>query len=204
MKKIYAFALFLALALGAASFAPSSFADNNDPAAVVSVGEAVTDFKLPDANDGKERTLSSLKGPKGTVLIFVATKCPVSNDYNARMAKLAEDHKARGINVVGINSNVAEPASEVKQHAAQHGLNFTILKDPGNKIADRLGAQVTPEAYVLDAGGKLVYRGRIDNSRNGSSITAEDLRNALEEVLAGKPVTKTEVRAFGCSIKRAS
>ena len=66
------------------------------------------------------------------------------------------------------------------------------------------GAQVTPEAYLLDAGLKLVYRGRIDNSRNGDAITATELRDALEATLAGKPVEKTEARAFGCSIKRAS
>ena len=118
------------------------------------------------------------------------------------MAKLAEDYRAKGVNVVGINSNSTEPAAEVKQHAADNGLNFTILKDPGNQIADRYDAQVTPEAYLLDASGKLVYHGRIDNSRSGDSITSSELRDAIEASLAGKPVEKTEVRAFGCSIKR--
>jgi hypothetical protein len=77
-----------------------------------------------------------------------------------------------------------------------------MLKDPGNRVADRYDAQVTPEAYLLDASGKLVYHGRIDNSRNGDSITSTELRDAVEAVLAGKPVQKTEVKAFGCSIKR--
>ncbi|HLM54554.1 MAG TPA: thioredoxin family protein, partial [Pyrinomonadaceae bacterium] len=167
------------------------------------IGSVVDDFKLPDA-DGKEHSLASLKGKSGTVILFVATQCPVSNAYNARMAKLAEDYRAKGINVVGINSNSTEPAAEIKQHAADNGLNFTILKDEGNRVADRLGAQVTPEAYLLDANGKLVYRGRIDNSRNGDSITATELRDAVEAVLAGRGVEKAEVRAFGCSIKRAS
>ena len=120
------------------------------------------------------------------------------------MQKLADDYAAKGVNVVGINSNVAESAADVKEHAAANGLSFTILKDPNNKVADRLDAQVTPEAYFLDAAGKLVYRGRIDNSRNGDSITSTELRDAIEAVLAGRAVEKAEVKAFGCSIKRAS
>jgi peroxiredoxin len=109
------------------------------------IGTTVEDFTLPDA-DGKEQSLNSLKGKNGSVLIFVGTKCPVSNAYNERMEKLAQDFKARGVNVIGINANVAESAADVKAHAAQNNLNFAVLKDPGNKIADRLGASVTPEA----------------------------------------------------------
>jgi len=199
MKKLSTLALVLAVAAVAFASAPRE----EKAASPAAVGSLVADFKLPDAS-GKEHSLASLKGKKGTVLIFVATKCPVSNAYNARMEKLAQDYRARGVNVVGINSNYSEPAAEIKQHASENGLSFTILKDAGNQVADRLGAQVTPEAFVLDAAGKLVYRGRIDNSRNGDSVSSNDLRDALEAVLAGKAVEKAEVRAFGCSIKRAS
>jgi hypothetical protein len=118
------------------------------------------------------------------------------------MEKLAADYKAKGIAVVGINSNVAEDAAAVKAHAAEHKLTFPILKDPGNKVADKLGASVTPEAYFLDANYKLLYHGRIDNSRNAAQVESNDLRNALDAALNGKPVEKTEARAFGCSIKR--
>src|SRR5258707_516746 len=148
--------------------------------------------------------LMFLMGKNGAVVIFIATRCPVSNAYNERMQKLAEDYKAKGINVIGINSNSIEPASEVKSHAAEKHLTFAILKDDGNKIADRLGATRTPEAYVLDRSGKLVYHGRIDNSQNTANITANDLRNALDEMLAGKQVTKSGGAAFGCTIKRVS
>jgi peroxiredoxin len=201
MKKLSAVVLLLALSFAFASQAAR--ATNAEAKPAVSIGAVVPDFKLPDA-DGKEHSLASLKGKSGTVILFIATKCPVSNAYNARMAKLADDYRARGVNVVGINSNSTEPAAEVKSHAADKGLNFTILKDAGNQIADRFDAQVTPEAYLLDASGKLVYRGRIDNSRNGDSVTASELRDAIDATLAGKPVEKAEVKAFGCSIKRAS
>ena len=166
------------------------------------IGATIEDFTLPDV-DNKERSLKSLAGKNGTVLLFIAVQCPVSNAYNERMEKLAADYKAKGIAVIGINSNVAEDAAAVKAHAEQNKLSFPILKDPGNKIADRLGAKVTPEAYFLDAGNKLLYHGRIDNARNAAQRETSDLRNALDAALAGKAIEKSEAKAFGCSIKRA-
>ena len=173
----------------------------NEVPAPPAIGSTIEEFSLPDVN-GTERSLKSLAGKNGTVLLFIAVQCPVSNAYNERMEKLAADYKAKGIAVVGINSNVAEDAAAVKSHAAEHKLSFPILKDAGNKIADKLGASVTPEAYFLDAGNKLVYHGRIDNSRNAAQVETSDLRNALDAALNGKPVEKTEAKAFGCSIKR--
>ena len=165
------------------------------------IGSTIEEFSLPDVN-GTERSLKSLAGKNGTVLLFISVQCPVSNAYNERMEKLAADYKAKGIAVIGINSNVAEDAAAAKSHAAEHKLSFPILKDAGNKIADKLGASVTPEAYFLDAGNKLVYHGRIDNSRNAAQVETSDLRNALDASLNGKPVEKSEAKAFGCSIKR--
>jgi peroxiredoxin len=166
------------------------------------IGATIDDFTLPDVN-GTDHSLKSLAGKNGTVLIFIAVQCPVSNAYNERMEKLAEDYKAKGIAVIGINANVSEDEAAVKAHAAEHNLTFPILKDAGNKIADKLGASVTPEAYFLDTNNKLLYHGRIDNSRNAAQIETSDLRNALDAALGGKPVEKTEAKAFGCTIKRA-
>ena len=173
----------------------------NEVPAPPAIGSTIEDFTLPEVN-GSERSLKSLAGKNGTVLLFIAVQCPVSNAYNERMEKLAQDYKAKGIAVVGINSNVAEDADAVKSHAAEHKLSFPILKDPGNKIADKLGATVTPEAYFLDAKNKLLYHGRIDNSRNAAQVESSDLRNALDAALSDKPIEKTEAKAFGCSIKR--
>src|ERR1044071_8486912 len=204
MKKQYALALFLGAVLIVAFAAIAGSGRNAaDLPAPPAIGTTIDDFTLMDA-DGASHSLASLKGKNGTVVIFIATKCPVSNAYNDRMEKVFEDYKAKGINVVGINANSTEPAAEVKSHAAEKGLKFTILKDDGNKIADRLGATRTPEAYVLDAGGKLVYHGRIDNSQKTEGITSSDLREALDEMLAGKAISKTGGAAFGCSIKRVS
>lgn len=204
MKKNYALPLFLVSILIVAFAAVAGSGRNaSDLPAPPAIGTAIEDFKLPDA-DGAEHTLKALTGKKGAVILFIATKCPVSNAYNDRMEKLAQDYKAKGINVIGINSNNTEPAAEVKSHAGEKNLTFTILKDDGNKIADRLGATRTPEAYVIDAGGKLVYHGRIDNSQKTEGITSNDLRDALDELVAGKAISKTGGAAFGCTIKRVS
>jgi peroxiredoxin len=201
MKKQYAIYLLLASFLVIALAAIAGSGRTSDVPAPPAIGATIDDFKLPDV-DGKEHSLKSLMGKKGAVLLFIATRCPVSNAYNERMEKLAQDYRARGVTVIGINSNYTEPSTEVKSHAAEKSLTFTILKDEGNKIADRLGATRTPEAYVLDANNKLVYHGRIDNSQRPEGITSNDLRDALDEMTAGKAVTKTGGAAFGCTIKR--
>jgi peroxiredoxin len=166
------------------------------------IGATIEDFKLADA-DGKEHSLNSLKGKNGSVLIFISVQCPISNAYNERMEKLARDYGSRGVTIIGINANNTEPADAVKAHAAEKHLTFPILKDPGNKIADRLGATRTPEAYFLDANNRLLYHGRIDNNKDESQIESRDLREALDAALAGKPIQKTTATAFGCTIKRA-
>src|SRR6266550_4047708 len=168
MKKLFALSLTLATAFAIVA-AGNPPVNVNDVPAPPAIGATIVDFTLPDT-DGKEHSLNSLKGKNGTVLIFIAVQCPVSNAYNERMEKLAQDYKARGISVVGINSNVTEDAEAVKAHAAEKHLNFPILKDPGNKIADRLGASKTPEAYFLDANNKLLYHGRIDNSKDPAGV----------------------------------
>jgi len=202
MKKQYAISLLLAssLIIALAAVAGSGRSSGEIPAPPA-IGATIDDFQLADA-DGKEHSLKSLMGKKGVVILFIATKCPVSNAYNDRMEQLAQDYKSKGVTVIGINSNYTEPSAEVKSHAAEKHLTFAILKDEGNKVADRLGATRTPEAYVLDANNKLVYHGRIDNSQRTEGITSNDLRDALEEMIAGKAVTKTGGAAFGCTIKR--
>ncbi len=201
MKKLFAVCLSLIAVLVTAT-ALNTRAARPDVPMPPAIGATIGEFTLPDAN-GKEHSLASVKGKNGTVLIFVSVQCPVSNAYNERMEKLTQDYKAQGITVVGINSNVTEPADSVKAHASTNKLTFVILKDNGNKIADALGATHTPEAYFLDASNKLLYHGRIDNNKDISQVNSSDLRTALDSALAGKPVEKSTARAFGCSIKRA-
>jgi peroxiredoxin len=199
-RHMIARAVFALAALALAAPAAPSRTEGNEPAPV-KLGATVEDFKLPDAT-GREHTLASLRGKAGTVLIFVSTRCPVSNMYNERMQKFAEEYKSKGVAVVGINSNVPEGADEIRSHAAEKGLTFPILKDAGARVADRLGATRTPEAFFLDAQNRLVYHGALDNAQNPVMVNTHHLRNALDAVLTGKPVERPEVKAFGCTIKR--
>lgn len=165
------------------------------------IGSTIEDFDLSDLS-GTTHTLQSLEGEKGTVLIFVSARCPFSKAYNERMEKLSRDYKSRGITVIGLNANAPESAEEMKTYAAENKLSFTILKDEGNRIADRLGAMVTPEAYLLDTQNKLLYHGRIDNARDLAAVNSNDLRNAIDSLLAGKNIDRQTAKSFGCTIAR--
>ncbi|HSB35820.1 MAG TPA: thioredoxin family protein [Thermoanaerobaculia bacterium] len=168
------------------------------------IGSPVPDFTLPSAADGSPVALKELLGKSRAVaVIFVATKCPVSNAYNARMAAIGREYAGRGIAVAGINSNKTEPAAEVAEHAKKAGFPFPVAKDDRNKVADAWGATKTPEVFVVDPGGTLLYHGRIDeNQDHPDAVKSPDLRNALDAVLAGRPVPAPVTKAFGCTIKR--
>ncbi|HEY2943738.1 MAG TPA: thioredoxin family protein [Vicinamibacteria bacterium] len=169
----------------------------------VAIGEKLQPFKLADVT-GKTVDLAGLQGRKAVVLMFIATQCPVSNAYNERMAALSREYGARGVAFVGINSNRQESVEEIAGHAAQHGFAFPILKDVGNVQADHFGAQVTPEIYMYDPGWVLRYHGRIDDDRSGANVKSQDLRHAIDAVLAGRAVPVAETKAFGCTIKRVA
>ena len=162
------------------------------------IGSTVPEFALKDVA-GNSVNYSGISGDV-TVVAFIATKCPISNDYNERMKDLYSDYNGRGAKFVFINSNVRELAPEVKQHAQSNGFQFQVYKDPGNVVADLFGAEFTPEVYLMKA-GSIVYHGRIDDSRRGE-IKDHSLRNALDAVLAGKTPARQETKAFGCTIKR--
>jgi peroxiredoxin len=162
----------------------------------------VENFTLNDYN-GKQVSLTDFKDSKVIVIMFISVECPVSNSYNERMVALYNDYQAKKIAFVGINSNKAEASEEIKEHAEEHGFAFPILKDVNNIIADKLNANNTPEVYVLDPVNlEVLYHGRIDDSMREAKVKTKDLRAALDEILAGKPVTVKETKAFGCTIKR--
>jgi len=186
-----AWVLFLMMAL---SFASGLLAGDS--------AKKVSNFTLEDYN-GVKHSLTDYKSSKAIVLMFIATQCPVSNSYNTRMVDLQKDYAEKGVSFVGINANKQESVEEIKEHSKAHGFVFPVLKDVNNVLADKLGASVTPEIYVLNAKFEILYHGRIDDSSREDRVTSKDLRAALDEVLAGKPVGVKDTKAFGCSIKRA-
>ena len=166
------------------------------------IGTAAPDFQLTTL-DGKTFSLASAaKANKAVVLIWISTQCPYSNAYNAQMKEMANAYSSKGVLFVGINSNKTEDAEKAIAHAKKNGHTFPIMKDPSNRIADLYDAQRTPEVYVVDSTGKLRYHGRITEDHEDAS-SSPDLKNALDELLSGKTVSKTVTKAFGCTIKRA-
>ena len=164
------------------------------------VGGKVADFQV---NDPLARPVkySTLRGDV-TVVMFVSVECPISNDYNERMIALYNDYSAKGVKFVFLNANVTESPTQILDHGKQVGFPFTVYRDAGNLVADKFGAQVTPESYVMDKTGTLLYHGAIDDARNPARVTVKGLRMALDAVQAGSAVTTPQTRAFGCTIKR--
>lgn len=166
------------------------------------IGDEAPTFALKNY-DGKAYDLKGmLKENKYTVLMFISTECPVSNGYNERMVKLNETFGKKGIAFAGINANKEEDVKMIASHSKDHGFKFPVLKDEKNKVADLYGALVTPEVYVINPAGKVVYHGRIDDSRKLDKVTSNDLSDALGKLLAGKAPVSAEAKAFGCTIKR--
>jgi peroxiredoxin len=167
------------------------------------IGSAAPTFSLTTL-DGKPFSLAdATKGNSLVVLMFISTQCPYSNAYNDRMRDMASVYAKKGVQFVGINSNKTETVQDAADHAKKHGHTFTIVKDTGNKVADLYDARHTPEVYIVDKDGKLRYHGRIDeNYEDAAKVSSPDLKNALDALLTGQSVAKTETKAFGCSIKR--
>jgi len=164
------------------------------------IGSQVADLHVQDL-DGKPVAFSTLRGPV-TVLMFLSTQCPVSNGYNQRMIALFNEYSPKSVKFVFLNANQNESPAEVASHAKRVGFPFPVYKDANNVVADRFGAQVTPEALVIDQSGVVQYHGAIDDSQNEARIRTRGLRMALDAVLAGKPVEVSQTKAFGCTIKR--
>jgi peroxiredoxin len=167
------------------------------------VGDKVEDFSLKDYND-IEHTLSQFKEKKAIVVMFISTECPASNAYNGRMAEIADEYAQKDVQFLGINANKQESVEDIAKHSKDKRFNFPVLKDWNNVIADKFGACVTPEVYLLSPDLTLLYHGRIDDHGKVQKVTSHDLRTALDEFLAGKEISRKETKAFGCTIKRVS
>lgn len=193
MRKILTLALVLAL-----------------PSAVfaLATGDAMPskDVKMKNV-DGRELVLSEIVGPKGTLVIFSCNHCPFVRAWEDRIVKLGNEYSTKGIGVVAINANdpgvVPEDGfAEMQTRAKDKGFAFAYVVDDTSNVARAFGATRTPEAFLFDAQGKLVYHGAIDdNSQDASAVESPYLKDALDSLLAGKPIVVADTKSVGCTIK---
>lgn len=167
----------------------------------------IAGFALKDTA-GKVVSLADFAERKAVVVVFLGTECPLNNAFLPRLAELHRTYSAQGVAFLGINSNSQDTVEEIAEHRRKFVIPFPVLHDPGNVVADRFEAQRTPEAFLLDSGRAIRYRGRIDDQYGidfqRPAPTRRDLAAALEELLAGKKVSVSRTEVAGCRIGRVA
>ena len=153
---------------------------------------------------GKTVPLADVQGEKATVVVFFSFDCPNSNGYTQTLLDLHKTFDSKGVKFVGI-SETEMTLAELKAKISEYKLPFPVFVDPKQATADAFKAKHTPEAFVLDHNAVMRYRGRIDNMfterlKRSPKVTDHDLKNALEDLLAGKPVATPVTKAVGCPI----
>lgn len=177
------------------------------PSTMVALGTRAPDFRLPDPS-GREWTLSDVEGRGGLLVAFICNHCPFVKHLRCQLADFGREYQARGLGVVAVNSNdvATHPADSPERMAEEIdevGYTFPYLFDESQAVARAYGAACTPDFFLYDGGGRLVYRGRFDASRPGSGapVTGEDLRAAADAVLGGRAPQRDQHASVGCNIK---
>lgn len=174
-------------------------------ASTVALGEKGPSFESLQGVDGKSYSLSSFDGKQILVFVFMGNGCPTCKATEERLIAVQKDYSENGVQVVLVNSNnasISPPDSieEMSKRANQHGYTFPYLKDQGATLAREFGARTTPHAFILDEDRRIRYVGRVDNARQKSLVTVNDVRNALDELIGGTEVRVKETDSFGCGI----
>ena len=169
------------------------------------LGDRAADFAPLPATDGERYSLASFDDRDILVVVFNSNRCPTAKAYEPRLIALQREYQDRGVQVIAVNSTdphlyAEESFPAMVEHARASGFTFPYLKDEDQNVARAFGAECTLHAFVLDRDRRLRYRGRIDDSRNPANVTTHDLRNALDDVLAGRAVRVSETAAFGCRL----
>ncbi len=201
--------LFAVLVLATAAFG----ADSEHP--ILAIGSPAPDFSLPGI-DGKTHTLADYAGARVLAIVFTCNHCPTAQLYESRIKKLTADYQGKGVTLIAIEPNdpnavmlselgytdVADSFEEMKIRAEYRRFNFPYLYDGETQATARAyGPQATPHVFVFDDKRVLRYQGRIDNSQRETLVKTQDARNAIDALLAGRPVAAPHTGVFGCSTK---
>lgn len=154
------------------------------------------------SHDGKEVSIADVKGTKGTLVVFSCNGCPYAKAWESRLVELGNAYSKKGVGAIMINSNQGDSLDAIQKRAKEKGFAFPYAADETSDVARAFGAQKTPEVFLFDASGKLVYHGTIDDdSQHPDKVEKHYLRDALDAVVAGKDVAVKETSAIGCGIK---
>ena len=202
MKSIKSILLLVVVAVSAASFTTKTDSGYK-------VGDTIEDFSLINIDDTKV-SLSDYSSAKGFIIIFTCNTCPYSVANEDRIIALNTKYESKGYPVIAINPNdpkvVPDDSLEkMKVRASEKGFNFPYLLDEGQKVYPKFGASRTPHVFIVSKPAmKVEYIGAIDDSsRNPNAVKEKYVENAVDALLAGNKVPKTETKAIGCSIKVA-
>lgn len=178
------------------------------PSNMLPLGTKAPSFNLIDTKDDTYKSLDRLKGEKGTLILFICNHCPFVIHVNQELVNLANDYKEIGINCIAISSNDAvnypqDGPKKMKEHAQKNNYPFPYLYDESQEVAKAYDAACTPDFFLFNNTLELVYAGQLDNSRpgNGIPVTGNDLRSALNDLIAGKSINPNQKPSMGCNIK---
>lgn len=188
---------------------------DDDTHPTLALGSPAPNFSLPGI-DGKTHTLDDYKAARVLAIVFTCNHCPTAQLYESRIKKIVDDYQGKSFALVAIEPNdaeairldelgytdVSDSLEEMKIRAAYRHFNFPYLYDGATQDVSRAyGPKATPHVFVFDEQRKLRYEGRVDNSQRESLVKTQDARNAIDALLAGKPVPVEHTGVFGCSTK---
>ena len=172
------------------------------------LGTQAPDFHLPDVVSGETISLARFADKKALLLIFICRHCPFVKHVQAELAQIGKDYADQSIGIVAISANDAtnypdDAPDKLKAMAQEQRFTFPLCYDESQETAKTYTAACTPDYFLFGADRCLVYRGQLDDSRpsNGKPVTGDDLRTAIDAVLAGKPVNPDQKPSIGCNIK---
>jgi len=174
----------------------------------MALGTHAPDFELPDVVSGKRIGLKDFDGKPALLVMFICRHCPYVQHVKEELTRLGRDYLRRNVGIVAISSNDATQYPEDAPHrlkamAEELGWEFPLCYDETQEVAKAYSASCTPDFFLFDRNRKLVYRGQLDDARPGNNrpVTGKDLRQAIEAVLAGRPVPSNQKPSMGCNIK---
>lgn len=169
---------------------------------VLDIGTKAPEWKNLRGTDGKTHSLSDLERAKAVVVIFTCNHCPVAQAYQERFIRLATQYRRSGVEVVAISVSryAADDFESMKKRADELKYPFTYLQDATQKLGRAYGALWTPQVFVLDGRRRIVYMGAVDDSMHAGKVKKRFLQDALDAVIAGKPVEVEETKPVGCPI----